>query len=396
MQVYLVGGAVRDELLGRSVTERDWVVVGATPEAMIERGFRPVGREFPVFIEPETGEEYALARTERKTAPGHQGFAFHAAPDVTLEQDLVRRDLTVNAMARTPEGDIIDPHGGRADLEARVLRHVSPAFVEDPLRVLRVARFAARYHGLGFRIADETLELMRTLARSGELDALTPERVWQELIRALGGADPRVFFDVLRDAEALPPLLPQLAELPADHAAFRVLSSLDAGQQECALLRWIAMVTAAARDQQRLPVAGDAPDASAAGKVAVAICERLRTSRDHRDGALALARGFAPLSVPDGLAAQDLLRAAEVVDAARRPERLDLLALAASALLGVLGASADRRQRSEAVLAALPAALRVDVSEHAEGLDGAAIGDMVRARRLAAVEDLLQQGVGHG
>ena len=177
MQVFLVGGAVRDRLLGKAVVDRDYVVVGATPEAMQRLGYRPVGREFPVFLHPETGEEYALARTERKTAPGYHGFVFQAAPEVTLEEDLRRRDLTINAMAMDAAGNVVDPFGGQRDLAARLLRHVSPAFAEDPVRVLRVARFAARYAPLGFRVADETLALMQQMAQAGEVDHLVPERV---------------------------------------------------------------------------------------------------------------------------------------------------------------------------------------------------------------------------
>jgi SAM-dependent MidA family methyltransferase len=198
MDIYLVGGAVRDELLGREPVERDWVVVGATPEQLIRRGYRPVGRDFPVFLHPDTGEEYALARTERKTGPGYRGFTVHAAPDVTLEDDLRRRDLTINAMARAADGTLVDPYVGRADLEARLLRHVSPAFVEDPVRVLRVARFAARFADTGFSVAAETMDLMRRIVAAGETDALVPERVWQELRTALGERCPHVFVEVLR------------------------------------------------------------------------------------------------------------------------------------------------------------------------------------------------------
>ena len=185
MHIYKVGGAVRDRLLGRPVTEIDWVVVGATAEAMLEQGYRPVGADFPVFLHPQSGEEYALARTERKSGRGYGGFTFHASPEVTLEEDLIRRDLTINAIAEDQQGNLIDPYGGQRDLQARQLRHVSPAFAEDPLRVLRVARFAARYAPLGFSVAPETLELMHQLAESGELDALTPERSWKEISRAL-------------------------------------------------------------------------------------------------------------------------------------------------------------------------------------------------------------------
>lgn len=213
MQIFKVGGAVRDQLLGRAVIDVDWVVVGATPEQMLAQGFRQVGDDFPVFLHPKSGEEYALARTERKSGHGYGGFTFHTSPDVTLEEDLLRRDLTVNAMAQADDGTLYDPYGGQTDLTARVLRHVSPAFAEDPLRVLRVARFAARYAYLGFRVAAETMELMRQLSESGELQHLTPERIWQEFARALMEDNPEVFIQVLRDCGALKALLPEVDAL---------------------------------------------------------------------------------------------------------------------------------------------------------------------------------------
>ncbi|MCQ6257597.1 multifunctional CCA addition/repair protein [Pseudomonas sp. Q11] len=213
MQIYKVGGAVRDRLLGIPVTDIDWVVVGASAEDMLAKGFRPVGADFPVFLDPKTGEEYALARTERKSGRGYGGFVFHASPEVTLEEDLIRRDLTINAMAEDDHGNLTDPYNGQRDLEARLLRHVSPAFAEDPLRVLRVARFAARYAPLGFKVADETLELMRQLSDSGELQALTAERSWKEISRALMESQPQVFIQVLRDCTALKVLLPEVDAL---------------------------------------------------------------------------------------------------------------------------------------------------------------------------------------
>ncbi len=211
MQIYLVGGAVRDQLLGLEVKDRDWVVVGATPEAMIAAGYRPVGKDFPVFLHPETHEEYALARTERKSGKGYKGFTFHTAPDVTLEQDLIRRDLRINAMAMDENGKIIDPYGGQADLQARTLTHVSDAFSEDPLRVLRVARFAARFAPLGFSVAAETLDLMRQLSSDDELQHLSAERVWQEFERALNTPNPATFIEVLHSCGALAKLMPELA-----------------------------------------------------------------------------------------------------------------------------------------------------------------------------------------
>ncbi|MBL1262117.1 multifunctional CCA addition/repair protein [Candidatus Methylomicrobium oryzae] len=213
MEIYLVGGAVRDSLLNLPVEERDWVVIGETNESMIRRGFRPVGKDFPVFLHPDSHEEYALARTERKTAPGYRGFAVNAAPDVTLEQDLLRRDLTINAMAMTADGRLVDPYGGRADLETRILRHVSPAFAEDPVRILRIARFAARYQPLGFTIAPETLALMRRMVTAGEADFLVPERVWAELAKALKEPGPAAFFRTLRDCGALAAVFPEIDRL---------------------------------------------------------------------------------------------------------------------------------------------------------------------------------------
>ncbi|XEG73241.1 multifunctional CCA addition/repair protein [Pseudomonas sp. abacavir_1] len=240
MQIYKVGGAVRDRLLGQTVSDTDWVVVGASAEDMLEKGYRPVGADFPVFLHPKTGEEYALARTERKSGRGYGGFTFYASPDVSLEEDLVRRDLTINAMAEDGNGRLIDPYGGQRDLEARLLRHVSPAFVEDPLRVLRVARFAARFAPLGFKVADETLALMRELSESGELEALTPERSWKEIARALMEARPDVFVQVLRDCGALAVLMPEVDALfgvpqPAQHHP-----EIDTGEHLLAVLRQCA------------------------------------------------------------------------------------------------------------------------------------------------------------
>lgn len=222
MQIFKVGGAVRDQFLGRAVKDIDWVVVGASPEQMRAKGYRPVGDDFPVFLHPHSGEEYALARTERKSGHGYGGFTFHTSPDVTLEEDLLRRDLTINAMAQADDGTLIDPYGGQADLAAGILRHVSPAFAEDPLRVLRVARFAARYAYLGFSVHPDTLALMRALTESGELQHLTAERIWQEFARALMEDNPEVFLQVLRDCGALHALLPEVDVLfgvpqPAEH-----------------------------------------------------------------------------------------------------------------------------------------------------------------------------------
>ncbi|MDY7115481.1 polynucleotide adenylyltransferase [Halomonas sp. SSL-5] len=239
LAVYRVGGAVRDARLGWPVTDTDWVVVGTTPEALRRRGFRPVGRDFPVFLHPETHEEYALARTERKAGHGYTGFVVHASPEVTLEEDLVRRDLTINAMAESPQGELVDPYGGLADLEARVLRHVSPAFVEDPLRVLRTARFLARYAGLGFTIAEATRALMHELVESGEIAHLVAERVWVETEKALAEPWPEVYFQALDDCGALAVLMPALAaDREALDEALGRLHRLPEEEEGEALARW--------------------------------------------------------------------------------------------------------------------------------------------------------------
>ena len=210
MEIYLVGGAVRDTLLGFPVMEKDWVVLGETPESMVKQGFRPVGKDFPVFLHPQSHDEYALARTERKTAPGYKGFSIHASPEVTLEQDLIRRDLTINAMAMNPQGKVFDPYGGQQDLENRIFRHISPAFAEDPVRILRVARFAARYGHLGFTLAEETRELMQSMVAAGEVDFLVPERVWAELFKALKEPSPSAFFYTLKNCTALEKIFPEI------------------------------------------------------------------------------------------------------------------------------------------------------------------------------------------
>jgi len=236
MEIYLVGGAVRDELLGYPYTDKDYVVVGSTAEQMLQQNYRPVGKDFPVFLHPDTKEEYALARTERKTGAGYKGFDIYASPEVTLEQDLQRRDLTINAMAKNAEG-VVDPYGGQADLKAKMLRHVSPHFKEDPLRVLRVARFAARYAHLGFRIAPETMALMKEMVSTGEVSALIPERVWQEISRSLGEKSPDVFFETLRQCGALAAILPEIDALYGVPQPEKHHPEIDTGMHTMMVLR---------------------------------------------------------------------------------------------------------------------------------------------------------------
>ncbi|MDX5445962.1 MAG: multifunctional CCA tRNA nucleotidyl transferase/2'3'-cyclic phosphodiesterase/2'nucleotidase/phosphatase [Zoogloeaceae bacterium] len=302
MRAYVVGGAVRDTLLGLPVRDRDWVVVGATPEEMVAAGFRPVGKDFPVFLHPQSNEEYALARTERKTAPGYKGFAFHASPEVTLEEDLLRRDLTINAMARDEAGEITDPFGGRADLAARVLRHVSPAFAEDPLRILRVARFAARFHE--FHVAPETLALMRDIVAAGEVQHLVAERVWQEVARGLMEDHPQRMFEVLRASGALARLAPELDALP--------------GEARCAQEAGLARaVMRGAPLEQRWACVVHCLDTQTARELS----ERLKAPNEARDLAVMLAREFDSLRLEATADAGTRLDLLIRCDALRRPER---------------------------------------------------------------------------
>ena len=312
MKTYVVGGAVRDEMLGLPVQDRDYVVVGATPEAMVKLGFRPVGRDFPVFLHPQTHEEHALARTERKTAPGYHGFTFHAAPDVTLEQDLQRRDLTINAMARDESGRLIDPHHGAEDLGRGVLRHVSPAFAEDPVRILRVARFAARF---GFAVAPETQALMMQMVQAGEADALVTERVWQELAKGLPESAPSVMFAVLRDCGALARVLPQIDALYDDGRAGEALAALDAAAHE----KYTLEVRFAALLRALEPEAAEV------------LCARLRAPAACRELAVLAARHAHALADVAELDAEEIMTLLEAGDAWRRPERFTALTQAALA-----------------------------------------------------------------
>ena len=304
MDVYLVGGAVRDALLGRASTEHDYVVVGATPDDLLARGYRAVGKDFPVFLHPANGDQYALARTERKTGAGYYGFATRFSPDVTLEEDLARRDLTINAMARADDGSIVDPYGGRRDLEARVLRHVSPAFVEDPLRVLRVARFAARFAPLGFTVAPETLELMREIVRSGEMQALVAERVWVETERALGEARPPVYVEVLRACGALAAVFPEIDRLfgvpqpekyhPEVDTGVHTLQVLDVACElsDDTAVRFAALVHDLGKGvTPRHEWPRHIGHEHAGVKVIARLCERLKVPNEHRELGMLASQG---------------------------------------------------------------------------------------------------------
>jgi tRNA nucleotidyltransferase (CCA-adding enzyme) len=401
MRIFAVGGAVRDELLGLPVKDRDYVVVGATPAEMLARGFRPVGRDFPVFLHPETHEEYALARTERKTAPGYHGFSFHAAPEVTLEADLARRDLTINAMARADDGTLVDPFGGRADLERKILRHVGPAFVEDPVRILRVARFAARF--AGFAVAPETMALMRSMVDAGEVDALVPERVWQELARGLMEAKPSPMLELLHECGALDRLLPELAAL------IGVPQRVDYHPEGDAWVHTLMVLDAAAMREQPLAVrvaallhdlgkattpAGILPrhhghEGRGAALIG-ALAERLRMPADCRELAVLAAREHGrihQLDRPGGLTPKTIVDVLEACDAFRRPERFALLLDVAACDHDGRGGLRNAPYRAAARWQqALAAANAVEAGSIAAGCTSPPeIGVRVRAARIAAV-----------
>jgi tRNA nucleotidyltransferase (CCA-adding enzyme) len=403
MQVYLVGGAVRDRLLGRPVKERDWVVVGARPEDLERRGYVPVGREFPVFLHPKTREEYALARLERKVAPGYRGFATRFSPEVTLEEDLRRRDLTINAMAESASGEIIDPYGGRRDLEARLLRHVSEAFIEDPVRVLRVARFAARYAELGFRVAEETVALMLRMAESGELSALVPERVWQETERALEETRPEVFFETLRECGALRLIFPEVDALFGVPQPPRWHPEIDTGVHVMLALRWAAQagLPATARFAVLTHDLGKAltsPERwpshhghEEGGVPAIeSLCARLKVPNDYRTLALLTARHHTLVHRAQGLRPATALKLLEATDAFRRPERFDELLSACEAdARGRTGLEAQPYPQGQHLRRLRAAAAAVNLSaEERQGLAGAAIGEKLREKRLAAIQAL--------
>ena len=400
MQVYLVGGAVRDELLGRSVAERDWVVVGATPEELTVLGYRQVGRDFPVFLHPETHEEYALARTERKSAPGYRGFAVEFSPDVTLEQDLARRDLTINAMARSADGVIVDPFGGRSDLKERVLRHVSGAFVEDPVRVLRLARFAARYAPLGFHVADDTLALTRRMVASGELDALIAERVWQETEKALGEAEPAMFFEVLRTSAALDRIFPEIEQLfgvpqpelwhPEIDTGVHTLMALTAAARlsNDRIVRFAALVHdlgKAETPRERWPSHAGHEERSV--RLVNELCARLRIPNDFRELAVLAARHHGVIHQAAELRPATIVDLLGACDALRRPARFDQLLLACEAdARGRKGLEDRTYPQAERLRRARASAAQVVPSpEELAAFKGPALADQLRKRRIEAV-----------
>ena len=401
MQIYKVGGAVRDRLLGIPVTDVDRVVVGATAEEMLAKGFRPVGADFPVFLDPKTGEEYALARTERKSGRGYGGFVFHASPEVTLEEDLVRRDLTINAMAEDDHGNLTDPYHGQRDLEARVLRHVSPAFAEDPLRVLRVARFAARYAPLGFKVADETLELMRQLSESGELEALTAERSWKEISRALMEKQPQVFIQVLRDCTALKILMPEVDALfgvpqpeahhPEIDTGVHTLSVLEqaALHQQPLTVRWACLLHDLGKGltpQHEWPrhIAHEHTGL----KLIKAVSERFKAPRDCQELALLVGQYHTHGHRALELKASTLLELLQSFDVYRRPQRFEeFIAACEMDARGRKGLEERSYPQAEYLRGAAAAARAVAVQPLLEkGFKGPQLGEAIKRERLRALK----------
>ncbi len=401
MKVYLVGGAVRDELLGRAVAERDWVVVGATPQQMLDAGYRQVGRDFPVFLHPETGEEHALARTERKTGPGYRGFELHYSPDVTLEEDLRRRDLTINAMARDADGNLVDPHGGQADLAAKKLRHVSDAFNEDPVRILRVARFLARFEPSGFEIATETLARMRAMVAAGEADALVPERIWQETDRALGEPAPAAWLRALRASGALARIFPELDALYGVPQPAKWHPEIDTGLHMELVMQAVAGLTAEPRirfaalmhdlGKGRTPrsqwprhIGHEESGAKLAGDVAA----RLRVPTDYRELAVLAARWHGLAHRAEELRPRTVLELLESCDAFRRPDRFREFLLACEADYRGRGGFSGRPYPQSALLRrAQELAMTVALTDaDRDGLTGERIGELLRRRRLATLK----------
>jgi len=405
MKTYKVGGAVRDKLLGLPVKDCDWVVVGATPEAMRAEGYQQVGRDFPVFLHPVSKEEYALARTERKTGVGYTGFTVHAAPDVTLEQDLERRDLTINAIAQAEDGSLIDPFQGQRDIAQKILRHVSPAFVEDPLRVLRVARFAARFHHLGFRVAEETQALMREIVAAGELDALVPERVWREFALALDTSSPQIFIATLKHCHALAVILPEVDKLYGVPQPPKYHPEIDTGLHTLMALEQAALLCAhpEVRFAALMHDVGKGAIAKARwpylrGHEALGVdliesaCKRLKAPNEFRDLARLTSLYHTHCHRAAHLEPAEMLEALEALDAFRKPERFEQFLLACEAdARGRLGLEKNPYPQAGVMQEAYAVCNGIDIQAIlADGFRDAAIGDELHQRRLSALQQFLE------
>lgn len=400
MQVYLVGGAVRDERLGLPVAERDWCVVGATPDDLTDRGYRRVGKDFPVFLHPDTKEEYALARTERKTAAGYHGFAFDTSPEVTIEEDLGRRDLTINALALGENGELVDPFGGASDLEARLLRHVSDAFVEDPVRILRAARFAARFASLGFRIAPETRDLMRDMVASGEADALVPDRVWKETEAALAGPRPQLYFEALRSCGALRVVYPEVHALfgkpqpakwhPEIDAGLHTLMVVDqaARLSDDVEVRFAALVHDLGKGTTRLADLPTHPGHEARGKTLIKqMADRLPIPRACRDLGLIAAEFHTHCHRAFELRDDTVVKLFEKIDAFRRPQRFEQFLLTCEAdARGRTGFEERDYPQAQHLRCAFAAASGVDGGAIAAEHENSKIPEAIRRARASAVK----------
>ncbi|PSW72747.1 multifunctional CCA addition/repair protein [Photobacterium sp. GB-50] len=400
MQTYLVGGAVRDTLLNLTVTDKDWVVVGTTPEAMLAAGFEQIGSDFPVFLHPKTKQEHALARTERKSGHGYTGFTCYSAPDVTLEQDLQRRDLTINAMAQSPTGELIDPYHGQQDLHDKILRHVSPAFSEDPLRVLRVARFAARFAHLGFTVAPETIALMQEMVISGELESLTPERVWKEWEKSLSSDDPQVFLTVLRQCGALSVVMPEIDALFGVPQPEKWHPEIDCGIHTLLVAKKAAELTtdktirfaAQVHDfGKALSPKEDLPHHKTHCRDGIkpikALCQRLRIPNDYRDLALLVCEQHTKIHYAEEMRADTFIKIFDQIDAWRKPDRVAQLATCCRAdARGRTHFEQTPYQQADIFQTVFAIAQQVDVKAIvAAGFKGAEIREQLAAKRIEAV-----------
>lgn len=402
-KTYLVGGAVRDKLLNYPFHERDWVVVGATPESMLTEGFRPVGKDFPVFLHPDTNEEYALARTERKTAPGYGGFVFHTSEHITLEEDLIRRDLTINAMAESHDGELIDPFRGREDLDNKLLRHVSDAFSEDPVRILRVARFAARYHHLGFTVAPQTQELMHDMVVNDEASHLVAERVWKELERALTERSPQTFISALRDCGALNIVMPEIDALfgvpqpeahhPEVDSGLHTLMSLSCARgltddSKCLFATLTHDLGKAATPKDEWPRHIGHEERSL--PLIERLCDRLAVPKLHRELAIAVARDHTHCHRALELKATSVLKLLQRLDAFRRPEKLEQFLLCCQAdACGRTGFEHRPYPQADFLRQAYVVCTKIQAKDViAEGISGKAIGDKLIEKRIRAIANL--------